>query len=202
MWGEAIEALRRDLVTVGKRLFDFGMAFGTSGNISAVVPGTQMALLKRTGVCLGDARPDDYLLVDFEGNVLEGEGRPSKEHRFHTGIYRARPDVGAVVHVHPPYATAFSVVADVLPIITAAGKANLGRVPTIPAYPAGSAELAQAVVNQLLDPSVKAVLMEAHGVTAVGPDIVKASYAACLLEESARVAYLVENMKARAPRGS
>lgn len=190
-----IKALSQELVAAGRRLFGFGMAFGTSGNISAVLPGRQALLVKKSGVCLGDADAEDFLMVDLDGNVLKGTGKPSKECRFHAGIYRVRSDVGAVVHVHPPYSTAFSMVANSLPLITVAGKAYLRRVPCVPDHTAGSQELADAVVGEFADPSIVGILMKAHGITAVGPDIVRASYMACVVEDSARVAYVTKQLQ-------
>jgi L-ribulose-5-phosphate 4-epimerase len=196
----SIKRVRQDLVFVGKRLFDLGMVSGTSGNISALVPGTQAVLVKKTNVCLGDARPQDFLLVDLDGKVLEGEGVPSKECRFHIDLYKVRPDVGAVIHGHSPYCIAFSIIAEELPLLTLPGKIYFGRVPKVPAHRPGSAELAHAIVQVLSDPSLKAVLMEAHGFTLVGPNIIQASHWAGVLEDAVKVASLVRQLSRQPDR--
>ena len=190
----SVKQVRQDLVFVGKRLFDLGMVSGTSGNISALVPGSERALVKKTNVCLGDAKPGDFLLVDLDGKVIEGEGIPSKECQFHVDLYKVRPDVGAVIHGHSPHLIAFSIISDELPLLTLPGKIYFGRVPKVPAHRPGSAELARAVVGVLSDPSLKAVLMEGHGFTLVGPTIIQASHLAGVLEDSAKVAGLVRQL--------
>jgi len=190
----SVKQVRQNLVFVGKRLFDLGMVSGTSGNISALVPGTSMALVKKTNVCLGDAKPGDFLLTDLDGKVVEGKGVPSKECQFHVDIYKARPDVGAVIHGHSPYLIAFSIIEVELPLLTLPGKIYFGRVPKVPAHRPGSEELAHAVVEVLSDPSLKAVLMEAHGFTLVGPNIIQASHLAGVLEDAVKVACLVRQL--------
>jgi L-ribulose-5-phosphate 4-epimerase len=186
--------LKQDLVFVAKRLFEQGMVSGTSGNISALVPGTRMALVKKTDVCLGDAKPKDFLLVDLDGKVIEGKGVPSKECQFHVDIYKARSDVGAVIHGHSPYLIAFSIIADELPLLTPPAQICFGRVPKVSAFRPGSSELAQAIVGLLSDPHLKAVLMEAHGFTLVATNILQASHLAGVLEDAAKVAYLVKQL--------
>jgi L-fuculose-phosphate aldolase len=190
----SVKQIRQNLAFVGKRLFDLGMVSGTSGNISALVPGTNMALVKKTNVCLGDAKPEDFLLIDLDGKVLEGEGVPSKECQFHVDIYKVRPDVGAVIHGHSPYLIAFSIITEELPLLTLPSKIYFGRVPKVPAYRPGSAELAHAIVKVLSDPALKAVLMEAHGFTLVGPNIIQASHLAGVLEDAVKVACLVRQL--------
>jgi ribulose-5-phosphate 4-epimerase/fuculose-1-phosphate aldolase len=190
----SVKGVRQDLVFVGRRLFELGIVSGTSGNISALVPGTKTALVKKTGVCLGDAQPEDFLLIDLDGNVLAGEGLPSKECQFHVDLYRARPDVGAVIHGHSPHLITLSIISEELPLLTLPSKIYLGRVPKVPAFPPASAELASAIVGVLSDSSMKAVLMEAHGFTLVGPNIIQASHLAGVLEDAAKVACLVKQL--------
>ena len=189
-----VKKVRQDLVAVGKRLFEFGIVSGTGGNISALVPGTKIALVKKKNVCLGDAQSEDFLLVDLNGKVLEGEGIPSKECQFHVDLYKTRPDVGAVIHGHSPYLIAFSIVSEELPLLTFPSKIYFGRVPRVPAYPPGSVELARAIVDILSDPSLRAVLMEEHGFTLVGSDILQASHLTGVLEDAAKVAYFVRQL--------
>ena len=191
---DTLRRIRQDLVDVGKRLFEFGMVSGTSGNISALIPGTKTALVKKTGVCLGDARLEDFLVLDLDGKVIEGEGVPSKECRFHVDLYKVRADIGAVIHGHSPYLIAFSILSEELPLLTLPSQIYFGRVPRVQALPPGSAELAHAITEMLSDPSLKAVLMEAHGFTLVGPDIIRASHLAGVLEDAAKVAYFVRQL--------
>jgi len=143
---------------------------------------------------LGDARPEDFLLIDLDGKVLEGEGAPSKECHFHVDLYKVRPDVGAVIHGHSPHLITFSIISEELPLLTLPGKIYFGRVPKVPALPPGSAELAHAIVEVLSHSALKAVLMEAHGFTLVGPNIIQACHLAGVLEDAAKVACLVRQL--------
>ena len=104
--GATVEGLRERLVAIAHRAYRLGLVPGVSGNLSVRLPGEPMILIKATGKCFGDMTPDDTLVIDLEGNILDRETslRPSKERWFHLAIYQARPDVGAVVHLHPPHA--------------------------------------------------------------------------------------------------
>lgn len=182
--------LRQELVRIGRRIFDRGLAPATSGNISARLPGSNEVLIKRTGVSLGDVEPDDFLLVDLEGNVLEGNGRPSKEYRFHLGLYRAFPDVNAVVHEHSPYATAYACAGRTFPIVTVAGEFGLNEVPLVGYAPPGLPELTEMVLAAFARGGIRAVLLARHGVVTVGADLRQAFYLADLVEDTARVAFI------------
>ncbi len=191
---DKIAQLRSELAEVGRKAFKRGLVPATSGNISGRVPGTDLVLVKRTGVSLGDAEPSDYVLLDMEGNVLEG-GKPSKEVRFHLGLYRARDEVMAVFHLHPPYATSFAVLGRELPVVTAAAEAGLKTIPIVPFAPPGSRELAEYVMEVFEDQSVVAALMARHGIITVGPDVQTAFYRADLLEDTARVGLYVAQLQ-------
>lgn len=177
-------------MAVSKALYDRGMVPGTSGNVSVRVPGTETALIKCTARSFGDLECDDVLLVDFQGKVLEGRGKPSKEAGFHLPLYQNRPDIGAVVHIHPPYATSWASAGRVFPLATITAEIKLGRIPLVGRARPGSSELAKMVLEAYQDPAVKVCLMQAHGLIAVGPDLREAYYLADLVEDTARIATL------------
>lgn len=191
---EGIEALRQRLVDVCRRAYALGLVPGVSGNISVRVPGQQRVLIKATGASMGDMTAADTVLVDLEGAVAEETTqRPSKELFFHLGIYRRRPDVGAVVHLHPPYATVFAAMKVLPPLLTGAARAFLGdgKLVLVPPAPSGSPELAALVEQAFSPPTTQAALLAQHGSITVGPDLLSAFYLSQYLEDAARTAILV-----------
>ncbi|AKX95123.1 aldolase [Moorella thermoacetica] len=192
---DAITGLQQELVAVSRQIFARNLTSATSGNISARVPGhPEQVLIKATGKSFGDVEPEDFVLVDLEGNILAGLGKPSKEIRFHLGIMKARPEVGAVFHGHSAYATAYVTARGDLPVVTAAAEGNLGKIGIIGFAPAGSVELAEMVNRAFKDPELKAAVMTRHGFITVGPDVHRAFYLADVLEDNARVAFLMAQL--------
>lgn len=187
-----IEELRAEAVRITRLGYERGLTVGVSGNTSLRIPGMEQILIKRSGVSFGDVTAEDFLLVSLNGEVLEGNGRPSKEINFHLGIYRARPDVGGVFHGHAPHTTAYAVAGKVPPLVTLAGAKGLGEVPLVGFAPAGSQELAGMVTAAFGDPDVKAAVLERHGSVTVGPDLKNAYHLADLLEDTAKVALLTK----------
>lgn len=187
--------LRKDLVEVSHKLFVRGLSSGTSGNPSARVPGApNQVLIKATGTCFGDVCENDFVLVDLDGNVLDGDSRPSKEVRFHCGIYKERPEVNAIVHGHSAYATAYVTAKGELPVVTAAAEAGLNKVGVVGFETPGSEELAGMVIETFKDKTLKAAVMDKHGFITVGQDIYKAYYLADVLEDNAKVACLIDQL--------
>ena len=194
---EAVNKFRAELVIVSKKLFARSLTSGTSGNISARVPGyPNQVLIKATGTCFGDVDEESFVLVDLEGNVLDGQCVPSKEVRFHLGIYKIRPMVGGIVHGHSAYATAYATAKNELPIVTAAAECGLNQVGIVGFAAPGSIELAEMVIAPFAaDETLKAVVLQRHGFVTVGIDIHKAFYLGDVLEDNAKVAFLLDQLK-------
>jgi len=194
--------LRELLVTLAHRAYALGLVPGVSGNLSVRVPGGPTIVIKATGKSLGDMTSADTLLIDLEGRVLRRgpQGRrsslePSKEWPFHTAIYRCRPDVGAVVHLHPPHAVAFAAMHALPPMLTGAARTFLGgKTALIPPAPSGSRELAGMVGEAFRNPAIQAAILAEHGTITVGPDVYAAFYMSQYLEDAARTACLVRQL--------
>lgn len=186
----ALHMLRDELVTISQRSYERGLVPGVSGNNSVRVPGTETMLIKSSGSCMGDMTAEDTVHMTWGGEVLDGERRPSKEWKFHAAIYRVRREVGAVVHLHPPYSVAFSTAGEIPPLVTAATRGHIRQIEMVPLLPAGSAELAEAVETVMAGTELRAVLMQEHGTITVGPDLRTAYYRTEYLEDNARVALL------------
>ena len=115
---EDIYEIAKKLVTASKRAYNRGIQTGSGGNVSARIPGTETMLVKASGGSLGDCTPEGFLITDFDGNLIEGNGKPTREALLHGYIYKMREDVNAVVHVHAPYAIGWSSSKKDLPRVT------------------------------------------------------------------------------------
>lgn len=186
----SVELLRRKVAATCRRAHRLGLTTGISGNVSCRVPGTDRVLIKATGLSLARVTPREVLLLDLEGNLLQtSELRPSKERHFHLEVYRRRPDVGAVVHLHPPYALVFAAAGQLPPLHTGGPRAVLGgRMALVPPAPSGSRELAEAVGAALGQPGMRAAILAEHGTVTVGADLDEALYVSEYLEDACRTA--------------
>jgi len=180
--------LRDDLVSVTRKVAERGWAPGSSGNTSVRIPGANSFLIKATGESMAWTQPEEILKMDVGGNVLSGTGKPSKEYRFHLGIYSKRPEVGGIIHAHPPFATSWAIAGTVFPLVTAPSKVWLKKVLMVPALPSGSVELANAVIGAFSDESIRVVLMQGHGLVAAGRTIYEAFNFVDWAEDAARAA--------------
>lgn len=177
-----------------QRAFDLGLQTSTGGNIS-IRAGAGQILTKPTGLGLLECQASDLVLVDSEGRPLEHHAKPTKEVHVHLAIFHARPEIEGIVHYHAPYATAYAVRGLDLPLPTVHAKRILKQVPLIGAYPEGSSELAAAVAQTFRDKEIVGLLMANHGLIAIGPSLKHAQYRAELMEESARIAWLSQQIK-------
>jgi L-ribulose-5-phosphate 4-epimerase len=188
-----VERSAEELQTICQRAYSRGLVGGSGGNISVRIPGREEALISATGVSLGEITPATMVRVNLRAEVLEAHGacRPSKETGFHCCVYRLRPQVGAVVHLHPPFATAFAVRGKELPLLTDGAMLMLKHVPVVGHAPSGSAELHRIVEEGLLRyPDAKVILMERHGMFSMGKDLTMAYNLADLTEDTAKIALL------------
>jgi len=173
-------------MSVTRKVADRGWAPGSSGNTSVRIPGAGNFLIKATGESMAWTKPEEILKMDGSGNVLSGVGKPSKEYRFHLGIYSKRPEVGGVIHAHPPFATSWAIAGTVFPLVTAPSKVWLKKVVMVPALQSGSVDLANAVIDAFSDPVIRVVLMQGHGLVAAGRTIFEAFNMVDWAEDAAR----------------
>jgi L-fuculose-phosphate aldolase len=186
MGEEVVPNLRSRLVNVGKQLYNYGLVVGTEGNISARIPGTDKILIKPSGVSMGFLKAEDFIVVDLDGNKVEGELSPSIETPLHTAIYRVRSDVQGVVHTHAPFATAFGIAGtEIIPLQVEMFLYIPNGVPIVSFEMPGSRELAEAVQKLIVD--FNAVILENHGVITVGSTIEEACLLNRMVEECAKV---------------
>ncbi|MCD6310277.1 MAG: class II aldolase/adducin family protein [Candidatus Eremiobacteraeota bacterium] len=176
---------RLDLVETGKHLDKLGFFPGTSGNISIRNPDDTM-LITPSGVSKGQLKPEDLIIMDFSGNVLCGEGRPSSEAKMHFFIYKARPDVNAIVHCHPPFTTGFAAAGISLdmPVLPEA-ILILGPVPVVPYATPGTWEVPESL-RPYIDGG-NSFLLANHGALTLGKSLEEAGHRMETLELFAKV---------------
>lgn len=163
------------------------------GHLSVRDPGGAGVWMKGSGLGFDEIAADNVLLVDFDGNVLDGEGRRHVEWPIHTEIIAARPDVGAVVHSHPPHSIAIGAAQAPLRPVSHAG--TMFVPPDVPRFDQTAnlivtRDLGRAVAAAL--GSASALLLVNHGIVAVGATVPDAVIAAVLLEKAAHQQILTE----------
>ncbi len=189
------DALRLELAALGKSLFDRGYSVGTAGNISVRL--TDGYLMTPTNSCLGRLDPARISRLGPDWSHRAGD-KPSKEVFLHRAVLTARPEAGAVVHLHSTYATAVSCMAPEggdaeIPPLTPYFVMRIGRrLPCVPYYRPGDAAMEPAVHQAAL--AAKALLLANHGPVVSGASLKEAVYASEELEEAARLALLLRDV--------
>ena len=162
----------------------------TSGNISVRDPETGLIVIKPSGVRFEHLTPDKMVIVDVDGNKIEGDLKPSSDTASHCYIYRNMSNVNGVVHTHSRYATAFAVVGKSIPCITTAmGDEFGGEIPCGGFCLIGGEEIGQIVVNTLKKHRSPSCLLQNHGVFAVGDNAENATKAAVMTEDNAAIVW-------------
>ncbi len=176
---------RRRLVEVARWLAADGFIPASDGNLSVRL-GPDRILCTPSGRPKGRLREEELLVIALDGRTLCGEGRPSSELQMHLAVYRTRSDVGAVVHAHPPLAVALTLTGrDLETPYLAETVVHLGKIPTVPYVPPGSAALAEAVAAEVA--TYDAVLLAHHGALTVGRTLEEAYDRMALVEHTARI---------------
>jgi len=180
-----LPTLRRAVVRVCREIDRRAYVGGRDGNVSVRLPGDAV-LVTRAGVRKGDVTEEDLIRVDRTGRRVGGEGHPSTETGMHLRIYALRPDVGAVVHAHPPVATGFAAAGQaidecVLPEVIV----GLGAVPLARYATPGTPELSASLDSLLA--AHDAILLENHGVVTMGADVDAAYQRMENVEHAARI---------------
>jgi len=184
-----LQAIREELVWLNRALPEYGLVTWTSGNVSVRDPETGYVAIKASGVKFADLTPKSMVVVDLDGNVLDGALKVSSDTASHLYVYRHRPDVNGVVHTHSNYATAFAAVGKSIPVyLTAHGDEFGCEIPCGGFALIGGEEIGKIIIESI-GPS-RAVLLKNHGVFTVGPTGEAAVKAAVMVEDIAKTVWL------------
>jgi L-ribulose-5-phosphate 4-epimerase len=192
---DAVSRTRLTVADLHAELVRNGLVAWTSGNVSARVPGTDLLVIKPSGVAYADLTAESMVVCDLSGTRVSGELSPSSDTASHAYIYRHLPEVGGVVHTHSRYATAWAARGEPIPcVITAMADEFGGEIPIGPFAPIGGEEIGRAVVTILSGHRSPAVLLRSHGVFTVGATARDAVKAAVMCEDAACTVHLASMM--------
>lgn len=161
----------RELIAdYGRRMSTAGLCPGTSGNLSVYDAARGLMAVSPSGLSYHETRAWDVVVMDLDGKIADGARKPSSEWGLHAGFYRAKPDIGAVVHTHSMYCTVFAVLGrEIEPVHYAMLASGVERVPCAPYRTFGTPELAEEAVRVCGEG--RAVLLENHGIVVCGDDL-------------------------------
>lgn len=199
----AIQAVRQDVAALHAELVRYGLVVWTGGNVSGRVPGADLFVIKPSGVSYDELSPENQILCDLDGNVIEGtpgsERAPSSDTAAHAYVYRHMPDVGGVVHTHSTYAVAWAARGEAIPcVITAMADEFGGEIPVGPFAIIGDDSIGRGIVETLTGHRSRGVLMKSHGPFTIGKDAKDAVKAAVMLEDVARTVHISRQLGAPA----
>lgn len=189
--------LRRDLRRLAKRLHRLGFTPGTSGNLSVRLD-SKFVLATPTGVSKSMLSKEDMVIVDVDGRQYSGSRKVTSEIGMHLAVYNRRPDISAVVHSHPPIATAFACAGRSLdePLCSEAVM-SLGTVPLARYATTGTEEVAHSLAEFILDH--EAILMANHGVVTYGKTLMDAFMKMETVEHFAQISLIAWQLGSAAP---
>jgi len=188
-----LETLRKEVCWANQQLPKMDLVAWTSGNVCGRDPETGLVVVKPSGVLFEELTPQKLLVVDLGGNVIEGNLKPSVDTATALYILEHMPEASAVIHTHSRYATAFAALGQGIPVyLTEHGDAFGIPIPCGGYARIGGTEVGQEVVRVLREIKMQcpAVLMQNHGVFAVGASVQGALKAAVVIEDIARTVHL------------
>jgi L-ribulose-5-phosphate 4-epimerase len=190
-----LPALREEVCRLHAELPKNNLVAWTSGNLSARDPETNLVVIKPSGVTFPNLTPENMVVVDINGKIVEGDYKASSDTASHCYIYRNRPDAFGVVHTHSRYATAFAVVGRGIPCLTTAmGDEFGGPIPCGGFALIGGEEIGALVVETLKDSKSPSCLLQSHGVFALGKSAEAAIKAAVMTEDNAAIVWLASQL--------
>ncbi|GAA1108199.1 L-ribulose-5-phosphate 4-epimerase [Nocardiopsis composta] len=192
---EAAARTREEVCALHAELPRWNLVTWTSGNISARIPGTGLFAIKPSGLSYDDLTPQSMVVCSPDGEPVDGDHAPSSDTAAHAYVYREMPEVGAVVHTHSAYATAWAARGEPIPCaITAMADEFGAEIPVGPFALIGGDDIGRGIVSVLRGHRSPAVLMRSHGVFTVGRDARAAVKAAVMCEDAARTVHLARQL--------
>ncbi|WP_040165955.1 L-ribulose-5-phosphate 4-epimerase [Microbacterium gorillae] len=191
---DAVRAVRAEVARLHQELVRYGLVVWTGGNVSGRVPGTDLFVIKPSGVSYDDLTPENMILCDLDGVVVPGtpgsDRSPSSDTAAHAYVYRHMPEVGGVVHTHSTFAVAWAARGEEIPcVITAMADEFGGPIPVGPFAIIGDDSIGRGIVDTLTGHRSRAVLMQNHGPFTIGADAKDAVKAAVMVEDVARTVH-------------
>jgi L-ribulose-5-phosphate 4-epimerase len=197
---ERLKRLREDVYRANMEIVDKGLVIFTFGNVSGIDRASGIVAIKPSGVDYGELSPANMVLLDLQGNIVEGDFNPSSDTKTHLKLYNAFEEIGGVVHTHSRYASSWAQAGKPLPCFgTTHADYFYGEIPCTDVISDGSIardyedETGALIVNTFRERdyrSMKAVLVACHGPFTWGKDVGEAVFISAALEEVARMGFL------------
>ncbi|WP_066505833.1 class II aldolase/adducin family protein [Abyssisolibacter fermentans] len=179
------EAIRQSIIDIGIEMADSALVVGTWGNISARVPGEDYIAITPSGVDYHAIKPEDIVILDMEGNIIDSDKKPSIESHMHLAVYKDRKDVNAVIHTHSTYCTAMAIARKPIPAAAEDMVQIVGGDVRVSEYfLPGSQELAHSATEALKGRN--AVILANHGCLGAGKDLKETLKIVSVVEKSAQ----------------
>src|SRR5215210_7233013 len=192
--------LKEQMADIGRRIWIKGFCAGNEGNHSYRL-GEDRVLCTPSLISKGNLKPDDMCVVDMEGKQVAGKRKRTSEILLHLAIYKERPDVKAVIHSHPPHATAFAVADVELPTcIHPEAEVFLGAVRTAKYVTPGDTRLGESILPFVKESNT--ILLGNHGVVCFGPNLEDAYYKLEIVDAYARILLLTKQLGSVRPLAS
>jgi L-ribulose-5-phosphate 4-epimerase len=190
-----VRRVREDVARLHGHLTRYQLVVWTAGNVSARVPGHDLLVIKPSGVDYDDLTPENMVVCDLDGRVVDGEHAPSSDTEAQAYVYRQMPEVGGVVHTHSTYATAWAARGEPIPcVLTMVADEFGGEIPVGPFGLIGDDSIGRGIVETLSGHRSRAVLMQSHGVFTIGADARAAVKAAVMCEDVARTVHIARQL--------
>jgi L-ribulose-5-phosphate 4-epimerase len=187
---------KAQFLEAARRAYNRGIQTGNGGNVSARIPGEPLMVVNPSGVSLADCTMENVIITDFDGYVVDGKGKPTREWVLHSELYRNLPAVGGIVHTHSPWSIAWSFTGKDLPTLTRHTVLKLGAPIPVRFFssPQGVKKEEMPIVLDLFaaKQDLSGFIMGAHGIVGVGSNVLEAEHTVELIEETAQVAFLYE----------
>ncbi len=186
-----VRTLREQVAALHAELPRNALVVWTAGNVSARVPDADLLVIKPSGVSYDDITPDNMVVADLDGRLVDGDLTPSSDTAAHAYVYQHMPEVGGVVHTHSTYATAWAARGEPIPcVLTMMADEFGGDIPVGPFALIGDDSIGRGIVATLRDHRSPAVLMRNHGVFTIGRTARAAVKAAVMCEDVARTVHI------------
>jgi L-ribulose-5-phosphate 4-epimerase len=191
----SVRRLREEVTRLHGQLTRYQLVVWTAGNVSARVPGHDLLVIKPSGVDYDELTPENMVVCDLDGRVVDGDHAPSSDTEAQAYVYRHMPQVGGVVHTHSTYATAWAARGEPIPcVLTMVADEFGGEIPVGPFGLIGDDSIGKGIVETLSGHRSRAVLMQSHGVFTIGKDARAAVKAAVMCEDVARTVHIARQL--------
>jgi L-ribulose-5-phosphate 4-epimerase len=190
-----VSRVREVVAALHAELPRWGLVVWTAGNVSQRVEGTDLFVIKPSGVTYDELSAESMVVCDLDGNLVDGTRVPSSDTAAHAYVYRHLSNVGGVVHTHSTYATAWAARGEEIPcVLTMMADEFGGPVPVGPFAVIGDDSIGRGIVETLAGSRSPAVLMRNHGPFTIGSDARAAVKAAVMVEEVARTVHIARQL--------